>query len=97
MKILCKNNCGFSDELVVGKVYEAEFGCWCAKGQHKMVNAQYPYSEYCTEHRSWTQWGYELVNERGEEDIWGYWNFEPIKNGNMPMPKREREGEVQDV
>jgi len=75
MKVRCIDNCGFDDELVVGKVYEAEFGCWCLKGLHK-VDAQRPYVGYCNEHESWAIWGYKLVNEEGKEDIWGHWCFE---------------------
>ena len=76
MKVRCVDNCGFDDELVVGKVYEAEYGCWCLRGLHKMDAARFPCREYCTEHKCWSVWGYKLVNEKGEEDVWGYWNFE---------------------
>ena len=80
MKVLCKDNCGFDDELIIGKVYEAEFGCWCPKGRHKM-GVQYPYVGYCTEHGCWNVYGYRLINEKGKEDIWGYWNFEIVGVG----------------
>ncbi|RLG01692.1 hypothetical protein DRN58_01220 [Thermococci archaeon] len=74
MKIKCIADI---EDFTKGKVYEGEYGYWCVKGKHKIEPFTFPL-QYCKEHDSWGVWGYLVENDKGKEDIVGYWNFESI-------------------
>jgi hypothetical protein len=77
MRIKTISNAGFDDEITVEKIYVGEFGIWCpgAGEWHKVEEGDY--NTYCRKHGN-TVRGYKLVNDKGEVDVWGEWNFEKV-------------------
>ncbi|MBX6424148.1 hypothetical protein [Thermosulfurimonas sp. F29] len=72
--VRCLDDAGFPDELTVAKSYEGEYGLWCPKGWHFVKSA----AAFCSEHARTAVLGVKLVNDRGEVDVWGLWNFEVL-------------------